>query len=55
MQESADEHNYDARMSTPLTFAAFKRRSKSTDAVIVKTYDKNLKPGSIDPEQLFSF
>ena len=27
-QEPEDEHNYDATVSTPLTFAAFKRRSR---------------------------
>ena len=54
-QEPADEHNYDATMSTPLTFAAFKRRSKPTDALIVKNNVMNLKSGSIDPERLLSF
>ena len=54
-QEPEDEHNYDATVSTPLTFAAFKRRSKSINAVIVKNVVENLKPGNYDPERLFSF
>ena len=54
-QEPEDEHNYDATMSTSLTFAAFRRRSKPTNAVIVENVVENLKPGSYDPERLFSF
>ena len=54
-QEPADEQNYDATMSTPLTFAAFKRQSKSTDAFFAKNVAKNLKPGRINPERPFSY
>ena len=54
-QEPADEHNYVATMSTSLLFAAFKRRSKPTDALIVKNDVVDLKSGSIDPERLFFF
>ena len=42
-QKPADEFNYDATMSPPLTFAAFKRRSTPNDAVFVKNVVKNLK------------
>ena len=53
-QEPADEHKYVATMSTSLLFAAFKRRSKPTDALIVKNDVMNLTSGTIDPERLFS-
>ena len=53
-QEPADEHNYDATISTPFTIATFNRRSKPTYADIVKNVAKNLKSGSMTQKNCYS-